>query len=193
MPILAILSNPAALERGFTLCAIVGGILLLLRMVLLLIGGELSDSSVEDVGHTDMDFRFLSLQGIMAFLLIFGLTGRAFLLETQLGTTVAFFAALVAGSLAMWAMAGLFFLMRRLQDSGNMDLNKAIGQQGTIYLTVPEGGTGEAQVVFAGKMQIHDAISEDSRAIETGARIVVVGVTGTSTLVVRREAARQGP
>ena len=181
---IALLSNAAALERGFTFCAILGGVLLVVRVVLMFFAADLDELGAE----TDSDFRLLSLQGVMAFLLIFGLSGRAFLLETEMGHGAVFAAALASGIGAMWVMGWLFAMMHRLQDSGNVDLNRAIGAKGTVYLTIPAGGSGEVQVIFSGKQQIHDAIAEDDLPIETGARVEVVATRGSNTLVVKRDA-----
>ncbi len=185
---IAFLSDAAALERGFTLCAIVGGLLLAIRVVLMFFAADLDEVGAE----TDSDFRILSLQSVMAFLLIFGLSGRAFLLETEMGHGAVLAAALASGVAAMWAMAWLFTMMNRLQDSGNVDLNRAIGAKGTVYLTIPASSSGEVQVIFSGKQQIHDAIAEDDQPIETGARVEVVAVRGSNTLVVKRDSEGSG-
>lgn len=185
---IAFLSNAAALERGFTFCAILGGVLLGVRVLLMFFAGDLDELGAD----SDSDFRFVSLQGVMAFLLIFGLSGRAFILETELGNGAVFAAALASGMAAMWAMAWLFAMMHRLQDSGNVDMNRAVGAKGTVYLTIPVGGSGEVQVTFAGKQQIHDAITEEEQPIETGARVEVVGTRGSNALVVKRDSDLSG-
>ena len=129
----------SGLERGFTLCAIVGGLLLFIRVVMMTLGGDADadtdvDIHTDIIGDTDVDFRFVSVQGVMAFLLIFGLAGRAFLLESPLGNTGSFLGAAVCGILAMWGMGWAFLMMRRLQDSGNIDLRDAIGQSSQAEL-----------------------------------------------------------
>ena len=191
-------STMSGLERGYTLCMIVGGTLLILRILMMLLGGDAdahadfdSDMPGDDIGDTDADFRLVSVQGVLAFLAIFGATGRAFLLDSPLGNFGSLVAAFICGVIAMAAMGWSFMLMKRLQDSGNVNLRDAIGNEGTVYLNIPEGGAGEVQIVFAGKMQIHEATSESKEAIATGTPVIVVDVVGGRTMIVKPKDSQQ--
>ena len=68
----------SGLERIFSICAFIGIILFLARMVLQFMGGD--DGGDADIGDSDASFHYISVQGVTVFLLMFGLIGRALLL-----------------------------------------------------------------------------------------------------------------
>ena len=110
------------LELVFTVCALIGGTLFLIRLVLQLLGfgSELSADHPGDVdaSHTDASFKMLSLLGITAFLMMFGLGGRA-MLESRPGQALpALVVALLAGGISLWLMAWLFKAMKKMQSDG---------------------------------------------------------------------------
>lgn len=177
------------LARGFTVCAIIGGMLFFLRIVLQLFGGDDVDGDASDAefgaGDTDVSFKFMSLHGITVFLLMFGLIGRAMLQDSGAREGTALAVATIGGVISVWGIAQIYLLMRRLQSSGNVDINNAIGCEGTVYLTIPAGGSGQVQVAYQGKMHIDDAYHEEGTELKTGRKIEVVSVRGGNTLVVR--------
>ena len=89
----------SGLEKAFLTCAVLGGLLFLVRLVMQFIGGH-GDGAGHEIGHdvphdlphdldpgavgehaglgdSDVSFKLLTFQGIMAFLMIFGLVGLA--------------------------------------------------------------------------------------------------------------------
>ena len=189
-----LVSELDGLQLFFLVCAVVGGVLFLLRLVLALFGGDGDDlqpgMSVGDadeiIGDSDSTFRVLSLQGIVGFLLIFGLTGLTMSVQLEASQVVSVGVAFGAGVLTMLLLAWITVSLRKLDRSGNIRLDRAIGSQGTVYLTIPQGGTGQAQVTVQNRLRVLDAISDDKQPIETGVRIQVVRVVGGDTLVVEK-------
>ena len=182
----------SGLERTFTVCAIVGAVLFTLRVILQIFGGD-ADADVGDVGDvgdladatdSDASFRFFSVQGITAFLLIFGLAGLALLKESGVAPLWSIVGAMAAGILTMWAVALIFVFMQRMQSSGNVKMVNAIGQVGKVYLTIPAGGEGKIEVVIQNRLKVVDAVSKAGVNIPTGAQVKVVEVSGPGTLVV---------
>lgn len=152
--------NLSALDWVFTVSAVLGGVLLIVRLILMLVGhhGELSTDvhtleHVEVIQDSGVSFQIFSVQGFMAFFLMFGLVGLA--VHRQYGgaeeqswvAPVSIGAAFVAGAAAFSVMVTLMALMRKLQSSGTLNLQNAVGQEGSVYLTVPAGGIGKIQVV----------------------------------------------
>ena len=174
----------------FTVCAAVGGLLFLVRLVLQLLGGAGDvDHDLGAGGHdlsaSDLSFKVLSFQAITAFLTMFGLAGRALLLDSRVGPGLAIAGATVAGVAAVWVIGKLFTGARRLQSSGNRTLADAVGAAGEVYLNIPAAGSGQVQVTYGSHQSIHDALSESGEALQTGTSIKVAGVRGNA-LVVRR-------
>ena len=183
-----------ALIMVFTACAIVGGTLFVIRLILQFVAGvdhgaadatDIADSS--DVSHTDLSFKLLSLQGITAFLMMFGLAGRALLIDSHVHPMLAILGAAVAGAIAVWIIAKLFSIMKKLQSPGEvLDLNKAVGVEGKVYLTIPAGGSGKINLKFHNHFGEFEAVSEAGDVIPTDTLIKVVAVRNNRILVVKK-------
>lgn len=178
-------SNMPALERGFTLCATIGALLFVIRMALQLLGGD-DGGDASDAGDTDASFQFFSLHGMTVFLLMFGLIGRALLIDSRVSEGWALFGATVGGLVSFWGIAQVYLLMMRLQSSGTIDMKNAIGRTGTVYLSIPPGRTGKVELTIQNRLRVEDAVSEEQDVLATGDPIEVVALTGSNTLVVKR-------
>jgi len=180
-----------ALEYFFLACAVVGGIMFLFRLALFFLGGGDTDVDVDsastDGGLTDTDssFQYLSIQSLSAFFLMFGLVGLA-LLREGVQEVVALLAAVVSGVFTVWIVSQIFVQMKKLQSDGTLKMENAIGQEGTVYLTIPENGTGQVRVSVQGGLRIFDAVSADRQAIPTGASIRVIRLISGKVLVVEK-------
>jgi len=211
---LPFLAESSGLERLFLVCAILGGLLFIVRLVLQFMGGDAAGhhdiSSAMDAAHADMgdasfhdagtdfqdadanihdsylSFKILSFQGLTAFFMMFGLVGLAMMKQTGQGPVPSLFAAVAAGAGTVWVIGLIFREAGSLQTSGNIDLRNAIGQEGEIYLTIPSSGTGKARVTVQERSRIYDAVSTSKEQIKTGQRIRVVDVTAQDVLVVER-------
>lgn len=190
-------ADPAfsGLEVFFLACAGLGGGLFLLRFVLQLFGSadtgadtdlEVSHGAVDHGdGDADVAFKLLSLQGLTAFFMMFGLVGFAMVRESHLSGASALAGALGAGVGTVWLIGKIFSSVKRLQSSGTVDNTGAIGELGTVYLTIREGGTGKVHVAIRGRPREFEAVSRDGGEIRTGERIKVLSVNN-SVLVVER-------
>jgi membrane protein implicated in regulation of membrane protease activity len=142
-----------------------------------------------DAGLTDhaalASFKLLSMQGLTAFFMMFGLVGLA-LLRANLAVALTVIGGTAAGLFTVWVISILFSQMRRLQSEGTLDINNAVGQVGSVYLTIPKGGSGQIQVTVQGSLRMFDAISQDGKPIPTGQKIRVSAVVDGKTLSVTR-------
>lgn len=179
----------SGIEIFYLICAVIGGILLLVRLVLQFLGaGDHGDVHDFDAHHLDADasLKLLSLHGLTSFLMMFGLVGFALTRESGAGTLLSLLGALLAGAVSFWVIGKLFAWIVRLQSSGTVSLDEAVGCQGEVYLSIPKDGTGKVTVRFADRLREYDAVSESGDALRTGERIKVVKVRG-NTLVVERD------
>jgi hypothetical protein len=194
-------SDLSTLDRVFVFCAFIGILLFIARLILQIFGGDHETDSGDggdlgDLGDghdTDVSFKFMSLHGVTIFLVMFGLVGHALLADGGTGNRVAIGGAFGAGILSIFVMAKIYMLMNRLQSSGNVDMKNAIGAEGTVYLTIPSGGSGQIQVSFQEKQHVVDAIHEKDGELKTGERVVVTGVRGSSTLIVVKQESPESP
>lgn len=185
---------------------IIGGTLFLLRTIMMLVGGGLDqgdfDTDMDGDIHIDYDthldgdhagtdsdadfsFKLLSMQGLTAFFMIFGLVGLA-LLKANLAAILTILGGGFAGLFAVWVNSLLFSQMKRLQSDGTLNIRNAIGENGSVYLLIPAKGTGQVQVTVQGALKIFDATSKDRQRINTGEKICVTGTIDNNTLIVEK-------
>ena len=138
--------DATGLEMKFAASALVGGILFLLWFALMMIGGVAADifegllgmEGVGDLG-ADASFKALTFQGLMAFLMFFGLAGLYTLKSTET-STIAIAVGGGAGFASMYFTGKLFQLFITLQADGTVEITEAIGASGSVYLRIPHNG-----------------------------------------------------
>ncbi len=192
-----------AVEKLFAGFAIVGGALFCARLILFFVGGfgdgdmdvdgDMdfdADGDIGDadggLGDSDVSFRVLTFQGVTAFFMMFGLTGLALSKEFNARAATAIGGGMLVGVFAVWLIAKVMSMMRGLQSSGTIEMKNAIGEKGSVYLTIPPGGTGKARVTVQGRLLVLNALSKSGEEIKTGAQIEVVEITGDNVLVVEK-------
>lgn len=210
---LALLENLNGLELLFAGCAVFGTVLFIIRLILMFsgMGGEDAHSAdagdvdagdfdgmadvdggdfdAGDMDHagemhdSDLSFKLLSLQGITAFFMMFGLVGWAVIRQGQYPALVPIAAGTVAGLLTVWVMKKIFQFATALQSSGTMNLQNAIGQEGTVYLTIRPGQSGKVQVSVQNRLSVLEAVTDGSEEIKTGQSIRVVRVLAGKLVV----------
>jgi hypothetical protein len=70
----------------------------------------------------------------------------------------------------------LFALVVKLQSSGTISMDSAVGAQGKVYISIPAQGTGRVLVTVHNSLREYDAASVDQAAIATDTPIRVVWV-----------------
>ena len=176
----------SGLELVFLLSAMVGGSLFLVWFLLVMIGGAVGGiaEGIFDVefGDSDLSFKSLTFQGILAFFMMFGLVGYA-LINSGTDDQLAALGGLGAGAFSLWIVSKMFEGFHKLETSGNIDINNAIGATGIVYARIREGGVGEVRVTFQEKLQTRKAVSVGGVALKTGDFIEVVGIVGETLQV----------
>lgn len=148
----------------------------------------------EDVPMGDPDpsgldgLRIFSVRGIIAFLVVFGWVG--FVMDgagAQLWLSLPVSA--VCGIATMVLIALLLRAVMGLRNNGNINNRNAIGTAGRVYLTVPasRSGEGKVNVLLQGSYVERDAVTDEETPLPTGSEVVVVGVSGQTTLVVKKK------
>lgn len=193
-----------AFEKIFLICALVGGVLFAVRLIMMFVGGD-SDGDADagggdvdaggdadggdahhDGADSDVAFKLLSFQGISAFFMMFGLVGLAMSKGSGLHYLISMLGAVVAGGATVWITDKIFRSFGRLQHSGTLNLKNAIGQEGTVYLTIKADSPGKVQVAVQGRLKTLEAVSKDKTEIKTDTKVKVVGVQASEVLVVEK-------
>jgi len=182
-------SNLNGFELFFLICAIVGGFFVLIRLIMQFIGADAELDTDLDTGidsqHVDSDigFKVLSMHSLTSFLMMFGLVGFALYRQSGAGMFFSTLGASVAGAASVWVIGRIFASVSRLQSSGNLATDSAVGSTGSVYLSIPKGGTGRVSINLRGRLREFDATAGDGEALATGTPIRVVRVKGREMVV----------
>lgn len=191
------------ISQVYYVIAIPSTLILLLQTILLLFGlGGSGDHDLDSDADFDSDLepdldhdadtgsgaaheaglRLLTVRGIIAFLAISGWTGVA-LTDLGVGAGLTALAALIAGLAALFLVAVILRSSLKLQQSGNLDMQNAVGLTGEVYVPIPEGGRGKVTLVLQERFVELDAFCPE-RALKNGERVRVLSVTENNTLIV---------
>ncbi|MBO5913417.1 MAG: hypothetical protein J6Q76_08105 [Clostridia bacterium] len=149
-------------------------------------GDELPEGDIDPSGFDGL--RIFSVRGIVAFFVVFGWVGIA-LDSAKLSPYVTLPIAFASGFVMMLLIALLFRAIMKLESSGNIDIRNALGVSGTVYLKIPakREGQGKINVMIQGSYCERDAVTDSEEALPTGSEVVVTGLSGQNTLVVRKK------
>lgn len=197
----------------FACIAIPSTMLLLIQTVLMFLGigdsdgvaDDLPDDIPDDVPDIDGVFggdaleevtdtfgldglKIFTLRGIIAFLVVFGWVGLT-MDSSGIALWITLLVSTACGFAIMLALALLMRAVIKLRSDGNTDNRNAVGTSGKVYLTIPPSRTGEGkvQIMLQGSYVERNAVTDDSEPIATGAEIVVVGISGQTSLVVKKK------
>ena len=166
--------------------------LFILRILLMIFGGDFGADADVDVGgagdaldSTD-SFGVLSLISILAFGMGTGWGGMMALYQFEMGSTGAFFVAILTGIIFMIAASSMMFYLKKLDSTPTSDPQTAVGKTGSVYMSIPAKGEGAGQVeiTVSGRKKVMPAVSE-SEAIESFKAVTVVSVRDDNVLVVK--------
>jgi serine/threonine protein kinase len=197
------------MEILYLTCAIVGGALLLCQFLLGLLGlghghdvgggHDGYDTGVHDAvhdSHADHGHEaeheaqsswftgVLTFRTVVAGLTFFGLAGRA-AVAAQASPSESFLWALVAGAAVLFGVAWLMRSMYRLKAEGTVRVQRAVGQTGTVYVSIPGGraGAGKVHLNLQNRTAEYQAVTA-AAALPTGTRVTVVAVVSPDTVEV---------
>ena len=74
----------------------------------------------------------------------------------------------------------------RLQHSGNININNAIGNNGEVYIPIPpeKSGVGKVSVIVQDRLCELSAVTNAERTLKTGEKITVMGIEKEGVLLV---------
>lgn len=180
-------------QKIYFCIGLAASVFLILQIITLLFGiGDNGEVDIDLSGDGEVDatvdlsdgFTLFSLRGIVAFFAIGGWTGYAL---APVNTALAVVGSLVAGFLALVAMALMMRAIMRLRSNGNIDNAKAVGKIADVYLTIPAKGNGSGKITMTLEERFVElnAIQNGESAIVTGDKVKVISVLG-DTLVVEK-------
>jgi len=199
-------------ETVYLTCAIAGGTLLVCQFLLGLLGFGHHDTGTDhDLGGGDHDFHgagghdahgdhdahgshdahhswfvgMLTFRSVVAALTIFGLAGLASTVNFKHEPQVSLAIALAAGAGTLFGVAYLMRMLHRLKSDGTVRIERAVGQCGTVYLTIPgqKAGVGKVTLTLQNRTVEYQAVTAHP-LLPTGSKVVVTAVLGPDTVEV---------
>jgi len=183
-------TNLDTFNQVFWVIALIGSGLFLVMIIATFVGGG-GDVDFDADGDFDAvdggGFSFFTIKNLIAFFTIFGWSGIA-ALENDLSRTMVIVVATIAGLIMMFIMAGLFYLINKLHDSGTLEIKNAIGAIGEVYLTIggARSSIGKVNVRIQGALRELEALTDDEEGLKTGSVVEVIEVTSNGILIVKR-------
>lgn len=175
----------------FTVCALLGGAVLLLQLALGLFGLD-GDGHVEAGGHEALHggLDLLSVRALAAGVAGFGFGGLIGM-SSPFGVVGGLLLGMLLGTGSALAVAYIMRSMLRLEADGTLRLENAIGASAKVHLTVPasRSGTGKIHVTVQGRLVELSAVTAHAAPLSTGSAVVVLDVSEGDVVEVAPEAA----
>ena len=91
----------------------------------------------------------------------------------------------VAGSLALVAMAFIMRGIMKMRSDGNIDIKRAVGKIADVYLTVPakDNGNGKVTLTLEERFVELSAIQNGETPLTTGSKVKITDVSGDCVIV----------
>jgi membrane-bound ClpP family serine protease len=177
------------LLRTFWYIAIPTSLIFLIQTIMTFVGVDASDGLEPDfngdLGHSHEPFQLFSFRNLINFLLGFSWTGISF--YNLVGNH--FVLTSIAFLIGIAFVAVFFFIIQqigKLSEDNTFQINNAVNQVGSVYLSIPEhkSGKGKVQISIKGAFHELDAITENGR-IKTNETVRIIGIEN-NTLVVEK-------
>lgn len=166
---------------------LLAGLMSLLLAVLAIIGMEHHDA-VDAVGSADVGHGgggIFSIKPLTGFFLGFGWAG-GIAMDSGWSLIAALGVAFLAGGVIMAIVVAMFRAIYAMKSDGTVQVQKAVGAVGTVYVTVPAHKAGGGQVVvnFSGRQETFAALSGAGQPIASGEKVRVVSLVDNRTVLV---------
>ncbi len=196
-------ANISTFEKFFWFFAIPFSFVFLIQLVLMIFG--LGDHDMVGDGHGDVvtdttgghdavgtetgstiPFHLFTIRNFIIFFTVFGWAGIA-ATNAGLSRTWTTIVAFVSGFVVMMLLAGVFYMMTRMSESGNISLANAVGHVATVYLPIPgqRSGVGRIQMTLQDSIREVDAMTE-GEALATGTLVRVSRVLSEDRVLVEK-------
>ena len=129
-------------------------------------------------------FTLISVRSVLAFATIFSWSGTLYLAEGT-STWMAILYSFLWGSLAMVGVSVILRFLLGMQEQGNVSAAWALGEQGTVYINIPQNGAGKVRLMIRGVMTVMNARSADGSPINVGTKVNVVNIYNQNTVEVK--------
>lgn len=147
------------------------------------VDSTLHHDSPADAANSAAAFKLLSVRSVLAFFTLFTWSGALYMAK-GVSSTASIAYSVAWGFGAMFLVSLLFYGLRRMTETGNINLATCIGKTGTVYLDIPACGDGEIRMLCSGVMTHLKARSANGAAAKAGTVVTVTKMTGPNSVEV---------
>ena len=186
--------NLSVMEQIFFWLGIVSTLFLIVQIVLMCLSSFGGDVDIDGDGDIDVDtdsgVSIFTVKSITAFFAVGSWSG---LLTCALASDklqwLAIIVALIAGTLAMMVVVLLMRAIVKLQCNGIFEIDKIVGQQATVYVSVPPARSGRGKITLnaQGRFMELDAITDSDTKLSVDDTVDIVSTENECTVVRRVE------
>ena len=172
--------------------AIPFSIFFIIQMIMTFIGmgdhGEISGDADAD-SDVGMPFQFFTLRNFVNFFLGFSWAGISLnsAIQSKVWLTMV---SIFIGLLLVAIVMSLLYALSKTTQSGNIDINNAVGGSATVYFTIPGAGKGAGKIQMSVQQAVreYDAVQSSSdEPILSGNMVHVKSVINPHTLLVEKK------
>lgn len=179
----------SGLGKGFFVTACVATVLLIVQIILMIIGFAGGDMDVDTDVDADIDgdgsgdgLGLFTFKGLIAFFAIGAWVGLG-MDSAGLHPALSVVIACVCGFGALIAVGLIYKAMFKLQSSGNIRIEGAVGKTAEVYLRIPADGAGKVNLLLQEREVELEARTRCGHDIPTGSRVLVVAAANGELVV----------
>jgi len=136
-----------------------------------------------DAAETAVAFKLLSIRSIITFFTLFT-WGNALYLDRGESMAASMAYSTLWGGAGMISIALIFYLMRRLSETGTLDLATCVGSEGTVYVDIPPGGVGQVRTTVSGVISYVKARVAGGAELKSGRVVRILRCLGQTMIEV---------
>ena len=185
-------ANLSVMEQIFFWLGIVSTLFMIVQIILMSLSSFGGDVDIDGDGDIDVDtdsgVSIFTIKTVTAFFAVGSWSGllTCTLVADKL-QWLAVIVALVAGTAAMLAMAFCLRAIMKLQCNGAFQIEKIVGQQATVYVSIPPARSGRGKITLTaqGKFVELDAVTDSECRLSVDEVVEIIS-TENECVVVRR-------
>lgn len=180
------------MDEFYLYVAVPASLILVIQTVMTFLGmsGDI-DADFDGDGDVDVEggssVTLFSVRNLVAFFTFFGWSGL-WMIDSGFSPVTVVVLSILIGSLFVGISMGLFYVISRLQRSGNLRIQNTMGLVGEVYIPIPPNRekSGKIMVAVQGALMELEAFTDDPEILKSGTQVEVVGIIGTSKLLVTK-------
>lgn len=147
---------------------------------------DIGDVDAEIDADTGAGFQFFTFKNMVGFFTIFGWSGISSL-NSGNSTFLTILISTICGLIMMTVMAALFYYINKLNDSGTLKMENAVGAVGEVYLTIGanRSSIGKVHVRVQNSLRELEALTDHEENLTQGTVVTVTEVTSNGILIVK--------